>query len=117
MSWPTTSRWPTRRQAVGLDSFTWSHRNQSPPADGNGYVTDTVCGNAWNCLTRSTGIKGMVGWANTAKSVRSVSDFTAVNSNVIGFHRGDRAWIGINDSGSATTATFTTGLADGACST
>ncbi|MEV4845466.1 carbohydrate-binding module family 20 domain-containing protein [Micromonospora matsumotoense] len=95
------------------DSFTWSHRNQSPPADGNGYVTDTVCGNAWNCLTRSTGIKGMVGWANTAKSVRSVSDFTAVNSNVIGFHRGDRAWIGINDSGSATTATFTTGLADG----
>ena len=49
------------------DSFSWSNRNQSPPADGNGYVTDTVCGNAWNCLTRSTGIKGMVGWANTAE--------------------------------------------------
>ncbi|KWV29406.1 carbohydrate-binding module family 20 domain-containing protein [Micromonospora rifamycinica] len=95
------------------DSFTWSNRNQSPPADGNGYVTDTVCGGSWNCLTRSTGIKGMVGWANTAKSVRTVSDFTVVNSNVIGFHRGDRAWIGINDSGSASTATFTTGLADG----
>ncbi|WFE92920.1 carbohydrate-binding module family 20 domain-containing protein [Micromonospora sp. WMMD987] len=95
------------------DSFTWSNRNQSPPADGNGYVTDTVCGGSWNCLTRSTGIKGMVGWANTAKSVRTVSDFTVVNSNVIGFHRGDRAWIGINDSGSASTATFATGLADG----
>ncbi|MFI9638611.1 carbohydrate-binding module family 20 domain-containing protein [Micromonospora sp. NPDC051925] len=96
------------------DSFSWSVRNQSPPADGNGYVTDTVCGGSWNCLTRSTGIKGMVGWANAAKSVRSVADFTTVNSNVIGFHRGDRAWIGINDSGVATTATFTTGLADGA---
>ncbi|WKU06264.1 carbohydrate-binding module family 20 domain-containing protein [Micromonospora sp. HUAS LYJ1] len=95
------------------DSFTWSNRNQSPPADGNGYVTDTVCGGSWNCLTRSTGIKGMVGWANAAKSVKTVSDFTVVNSNVIGFHRGDRAWIGINDSGSAVTATFTTGLADG----
>ncbi|MFJ6199078.1 carbohydrate-binding module family 20 domain-containing protein [Micromonospora sp. NPDC092111] len=95
------------------DSFSWSNRNQSPPADGNGYVTDTVCGASWNCLTQSTGIKGMVGWANTAKSVKTISDFTTVNSNVIGFHRGDRAWIGINDSGSATTATFTTGLADG----
>ncbi|WP_458351660.1 carbohydrate-binding module family 20 domain-containing protein [Micromonospora schwarzwaldensis] len=55
----------------------------------------------------------MVGWANAARPVRTVSDFTTVNNNVIGFHRGDRAWIGINDSGTATTATFTTGLADG----
>ncbi|MGC4888276.1 carbohydrate-binding module family 20 domain-containing protein [Micromonospora sp. DT227] len=95
------------------DSFTWSNRNQSPPSDGTGRVTDTVCGAAWNCLTRSVGIKGMVGWANAARPVKTVSDFTTVNSNVIGFHRGDRAWIGINDSGTATTATFTTGLADG----
>ncbi|GAA2580378.1 hypothetical protein GCM10010399_07670 [Dactylosporangium fulvum] len=95
------------------DSFTWSNRNQSPPSDGNGYVTDTVCGNGWNCLTQTTGIKGMVGWANAAKSVKTISDFTAVNSNVIGFHRGNRGWIGINDSGSAATAQFVTGLADG----
>ncbi|MER5605774.1 carbohydrate-binding module family 20 domain-containing protein [Micromonospora tulbaghiae] len=95
------------------DSFTWSNRNQSPPHDGTGRVTDTVCGAAWNCLSRTTGVKGMVGWANAARPVKTVSDFTTVNSNVIGFHRGDRAWIGINDSGSATTATFVTGLADG----
>ncbi len=95
------------------DSFTYSNRNQSPPADGNGFVTDTSCGSSWNCLTQSTGIKGMVGWANAAKSVTSVSDFKVVNNNVIGFHRGNRAWIGINDSGSASTAQFTTGLADG----
>ncbi|MFD0662964.1 carbohydrate-binding module family 20 domain-containing protein [Thermocatellispora tengchongensis] len=95
------------------DSFTWSNRNQSPPADGNGYVTDTVCGSNWTCLTQSTGIKGMVGWANTTRSVKTVSDFKAVNSNVIGFRRGDRGWIGINDSGSAATAEFVTGLADG----
>ncbi|WP_422742257.1 carbohydrate-binding module family 20 domain-containing protein [Micromonospora sp. WMMD754] len=95
------------------DSFTWTDRNQSPPHDGIGRVTDTVCGAAWTCLSRTTGIKGMVGWANAARPVKTVSDFTTVTSNVIGFHRGDRAWIGINDSGSATTATFTTGLADG----
>ncbi|SCL72117.1 carbohydrate-binding module family 20 domain-containing protein [Micromonospora peucetia] len=96
------------------DSFTWSNRNQSPPATGSGHVTDTACGGNWTCLTQSTGIKGMVGWANTARAVKSISDFTVVNSNVIGFHRGDRGWIGINDSGSASTAQFVTGLADGA---
>ncbi|WP_028568568.1 carbohydrate-binding module family 20 domain-containing protein [Salinispora tropica] len=96
-----------------FDSFTWSDRNQSPPHDGGGYVTDAVCGGTWNCLTQSTGIKGMVGWANAARSVQSTADFTVVNDNVIGFHRGDRAWIGINDSGATATATFTTGLADG----
>ncbi|MGW6504433.1 carbohydrate-binding module family 20 domain-containing protein [Nonomuraea angiospora] len=95
------------------DSFAWSNRNQSPPADGNGYVSDTVCGSGWNCLTQSTGIKGMVGWANTTRSVKTVSDFKAVNDNVIGFRRGDRGWIGINDSSSAATAEFATGLADG----
>ncbi|MEU7934720.1 carbohydrate-binding module family 20 domain-containing protein [Micromonospora echinofusca] len=96
------------------DSFTWSNRNQSPPATGSGHVTDTVCGGAWTCLTRSTGIKGMVGWANTARNVKTISDFTVVNSNVVGFHRGDRGWIGINDSAAASTAQFVTGLADGA---
>ncbi|WP_214105337.1 carbohydrate-binding module family 20 domain-containing protein [Acrocarpospora catenulata] len=95
------------------DSFTYTNRHQSPPANGSGFVTDTACGAAWNCLTQTTGIKGMVGWANAAKSVKTVSDFKAVNSNVIGFRRGDRAWIGINDSGSSSTAEFTTGLADG----
>jgi len=95
------------------DSFTWTNRNQSPPADGNGYVTDTVCGNGWTCLSQTTGIKGMVGWANATRSVKTVSDFTVVNSNVIGFHRGDRGWIGINDSSSPVTAQFVTGLADG----
>ncbi|MEV0393714.1 carbohydrate-binding module family 20 domain-containing protein [Polymorphospora rubra] len=96
-----------------FDSFPWNNRNQSPPHNGNGHVTDTVCGSAWNCLSQTTGIKGMVGWANAARSVKSVSNFTTVNSNVIGFHRGDRAWIGINDSGSPVTHTFVTGLADG----
>ncbi|GAB3280296.1 carbohydrate-binding module family 20 domain-containing protein [Actinocorallia lasiicapitis] len=96
------------------DSFTWTNRNASPPADGSGQVTATSCGASWTCLTQSTSIKGMVGWANTARPVKSVADFKVVNSDVIGFHRGDRAWIGINDSGSAASSEFTTGLADGA---
>ncbi|WP_304523616.1 carbohydrate-binding module family 20 domain-containing protein [Actinocorallia sp. API 0066] len=95
------------------DSFTYSVNGQSPPHNGNGYVNDAVCGSGWNCLSQTTGVKGMVGWANTAKSVGSVSNFTVTNANVIAFSRGDRGWIGINDSGSGSTATYTTGLTDG----
>jgi alpha-amylase len=98
------------------DGFTFSTSNtgQSPPADTNGFVTDTSCtGGAWQCVTQSTGVKGMVGWHNATRSVTTVSDFTATAANVIGFHRGSLGWVGINASGSASTATYTTGLADG----
>ena len=97
------------------DGFTYSGNGQSPPADSNGFVTDTNCTNgAWQCNTQSTGVKGMVGWHNATAPVTTVSDFTATATNIIGFHRGSLGWIGINGSGSASTATYTTGLADGA---
>jgi len=95
-------------------AFATSNTGQSPPADSNGFVTDTSCTNgAWQCQTQSTGIKGMVGWRNATQSVTTVSDFTATAANIIGFHRGSLGWVGINASGSASTATYTTGLADG----
>src|SRR5205085_1898883 len=37
----------------------------------------------------------------------------ATSGSVIGFHRGSLGWIGLNASGSASTATYTTGLANG----
>ncbi|GAA0942776.1 carbohydrate-binding module family 20 domain-containing protein [Actinocorallia libanotica] len=104
--------WPHGKPSV-YDSFSYSGRNQSPPSDSNGFVTDASCGSAWNCLSRTTGIKGMVGWNNAVKAAKTVSNFKAVNANVIGFNRGSYGWIGINDSGSAATSEFTTGLADG----
>jgi alpha-amylase len=95
-------------------TFSTSSTGQSPPADSSGFVTDTSCtSGAWQCITQSTGVKGMVGWHNTVASVTAVSDFTATSSSVIGFHRGSLGWIGLNDSGSSSTATYTTGLADG----
>jgi alpha-amylase len=98
------------------DGFTFptSDTGQSPPADDRGLVTDTDCSaGTWQCLTRSTGVKGMVGWHDATASADTVSDFTATSSSVIGFHRGSLGWIGLNASGSASTATYTTGLADG----
>ena len=95
-------------------AFSTSSTGQSPPADSNGFVTDTDCASgAWQCATQSTGVKGMVGWHNTVASATTVSDFTATSGSVIGFHRGSLGWIGLNDSGSSSTATYATGLADG----
>jgi alpha-amylase len=95
-------------------TFSTSATGQSPPADGNGFVSNTSCTNgAWQCATQSTGVKGMVAWHNTVKSVTTVSDFTTTSASVIGFHRGSLGWIGLNDSTSASTASYATGLADG----
>ncbi|GAB7044790.1 MULTISPECIES: carbohydrate-binding module family 20 domain-containing protein [Catenuloplanes] len=95
-------------------AFSTSNTGASPPADGNGFVTDANCGTGqWQCLHRSTGVKGMVGWRNATAAATTVSDFTATASNVIGFRRGALGWFGLNASGGASTATYRTGLPDG----
>ncbi|WP_063643071.1 carbohydrate-binding module family 20 domain-containing protein [Actinoplanes sp. N902-109] len=94
--------------------FPAGNTDQSPPADSTGAVTATDCGNgAWQCLTQATATKGMVAWHNATRSVTTVSDFTAPAATVIGFHRGSLGWFGLNASGTASTATYATGLADG----
>jgi alpha-amylase len=95
-------------------TFSTSSTGQSPPSDANGFVSNTSCTNgAWQCITQSTGVKGMVAWHNTTKSVTTASDFTATSASVIGFHRGSLGWIGLNASSAASTAAYPTGLADG----
>ncbi|TDB84765.1 carbohydrate-binding module family 20 domain-containing protein [Actinomadura sp. 7K534] len=104
--------YPYGRPAV-YDGFTWSSKGQSPPADPRGFVTGADCSAGWQCITRSTGMKGMVGWRNATASAPAVSNFTATAGNVIGFSRGSRGWIGLNDSSGPSTAAYRTGLADG----
>ena len=95
-------------------TFSTSSTGQSPPADSSGFIADTDCSaGTWQCITQLTGVKGMVGWHNAVASVSTVSNFTATSSSVIGFHRGSLGWIGLNDSSGASTAAYTTGLADG----
>ncbi|MFG2088444.1 alpha-amylase family protein [Spirillospora sp. NPDC048824] len=104
--------YPYGKPAI-FDGFAWSSRGQSPPADSRGFVTGTDCSSGWQCITQSIGIKGMVGWRNATASATTVSDFTATASGVIGFRRGSRGWIGLNDSSGPSTASYPTGLADG----
>ena len=46
--------------------FAFATGDDSPPADANGFVTDTTCGNGWECTDRITGVANLVGWHNVA---------------------------------------------------
>ena len=44
-------------------SFEWTTRDDSPPANAAGLITDANCSNrAWICDHRNAGIVGMIGW-------------------------------------------------------
>ncbi|WP_419993024.1 alpha-amylase [Streptomyces boninensis] len=92
--------------------FTFSDPEASPPADADGMVTDTKCGDGWYCLDRDPRVTGMVGW-RAAVGDEDVTDFQSPQGNVIGFGRGAKGFVAINNSGSAVTAEFSTAVADG----
>ncbi|MFK8905446.1 carbohydrate binding domain-containing protein [Streptomyces sp. YS-3] len=93
--------------------FRFTNRDDSPPADSNGFVTDTDCsGTAWTCTDRDRGIANMVGWHNAAKG-QAVANWWDNGSNAIAFSRGNTAWVAMNNGADAVTRTFTTGLATG----
>lgn len=94
-------------------SFTFDSNDQSPPADGNGFVTATDCANpAWDCVDRSQAVVGMVGWHNAVAGT-SVANWWSDGSNAISFSRGAAGFVAINNEGAALTRTFTTGLPAG----
>ena len=91
--------------------FDFNASDDSPPADSNGYVSDTNCSSGWQgCLDRTLG--GMVGWHNAVKGT-SVANWWTDGSNQIAFSRGDKGYVAINNSGSTLNRTFATGLPAG----
>ena len=92
--------------------FDFNGRDDSPPADGNGFVTDTTCGSGWECTDRITGVNHLVAWHNHTAG-QSVANWYDDGSNLIAFSRGNAGWIAINNESSAQTRTFATGLAAG----
>ena len=93
-------------------SFSFTGNDDSPPADANGFITNTDCANGWVCNDRQQGIANMVGWHNYADGAR-VANWYDDAVDLIAFSRGNRAWIAINNEDSAQTHTFTTGLRRG----
>ncbi|MFJ5230868.1 carbohydrate-binding module family 20 domain-containing protein [Kitasatospora sp. NPDC088391] len=93
--------------------FRFNNKDDSPPADGSGFVTDTNCANnTWTCTDRDQGIANMVGWHNATRG-EAVANWWDNGGNAIAFSRGGKGWVAVNNSGSAVTRTFTTGLAAG----
>jgi alpha-amylase len=94
--------------------FTFNGRDDSPPSDGNGYVTATNCASGWYCTDRLTGVANMVGWHNLALTDNDpVANWYTDGANLIAFSRGADAWIAVNNGSAAATRTFATGLPAG----
>lgn len=92
--------------------FEFGGRDDSPPANGDGRVTDTDCSSGWYCLDRDPRITGMVGWRNAVGDAE-VTDTQSPQGNVLGLGRGDRGFVAINNGTQEVTAEFTTQVADG----
>ncbi|OIV36861.1 hypothetical protein BIV57_13960 [Mangrovactinospora gilvigrisea] len=94
-------------------SFAWQNSDDAPPDNADGTVTATDCSSsAWYCMDRRTSVTGMVGFHNAVKGA-AVTHWQAPSGDVIGFGRGSAGFMALNNSGSAATETFSTGLADG----
>lgn len=99
-------------RAEVYSGFVFTNREFSPPADSNGFVTDTDCDNGWACTHRSRGVANLVDFHNYVGNapVKNIYDDGA---NLIAFSRGDKGWIAINNHTTPQTQTFQTGLAAG----
>jgi alpha-amylase len=93
-------------------SFAWTNTYDSPPADANGYVTDTDCSNGWVCVDRYQGVVGMVGWHNEVGRTSRIRNWYDDSTNLIAFSRGD-GFFSTNNHTDARTVTVQTGLPAG----
>lgn len=91
--------------------FDFTGTDDSPPADSNGYVTNTNCASGWQgCLDRAMG--GMVGFHNAVKGT-AMTNWWSDGSNQIAFGRGGKGFVVVNNSGSAMSRTLATGMPAG----
>jgi alpha-amylase len=103
--------WPYGRPEV-YSGFAFQNTDDSPPADAQGFVTDTDCSSGWVCVDRYTGVANLVGWHNLVAGTR-VRHWYDDGVNLIAFSRGHRGWIAINHENVARTLTVQTGLPAG----
>jgi alpha-amylase len=93
-------------------SFAFTGNDDSPPADANGFITNTDCNAGWVCTDRNKGVANMVGWHNYVGDSK-VTNWTDDGVNLIAFSRGHRGWVALNNGATDKTMTFHTGLPRG----
>ena len=92
--------------------FTFDTRDDSPPADSDGMITDTDCAKGWACTDRNAGVKAMVSFHNFVRDTPRQNFYTD-DANVIAFSRGRRGWAAFNNGSADKTITVQTGLRRG----
>jgi alpha-amylase len=92
--------------------FVFAASEDSPPANADGFVTDTDCDNGWACTHRSRGVANLVDFHNYVGNAR-VRNMYDDGANLIAFSRGSKGWIAINNHQAPQTHTFQTGLPAG----
>ncbi|GLY16439.1 alpha-amylase [Kineosporia sp. NBRC 101677] len=94
-------------------SFAWETTDASPPADKDGYITDTDCtSKAWVCVHSDPAVTGMVSFHNHVGR-SPVRNWWDDGGNLIAFSRGKAGWMALNNDKQPRTATFDTGLPGG----
>ena len=88
-------------------------KTQSPPADADGFITDTNCSNGqWTCDHRDRGIVAMIGWHQYVGSAKRANFYTD-EFNVIAFSKGNRGWAAFNNGSEPKQIRVQTGLRSG----
>jgi alpha-amylase len=96
-----------------FSSFDWVTRDDSPPANSNGIITDAECkSGAWTCDHRNRGIVAMVKWHNYVGNARRANFYTD-DANVIAFSKDSKGWAAFNNGTSAKQIHIQTGLPNG----
>jgi alpha-amylase len=93
--------------------YTFSGRDQSPPANADGMVRPVDCASgAWTCTHRDPSVRGIVGW-RAAAGDGPVRDWWTNGANVIAFSRGNAGFLAINNTDASLSRQFTTSLPRG----
>ncbi|MGY4684226.1 alpha-amylase [Micromonospora aurantiaca (nom. illeg.)] len=104
--------WPYGTPAV-MSSFTYSGRDQGPPADGSNRITNVTCYSGWECEHRWPVIANMVGFRNATEGA-GVSNWYDNGYQHIAFSRTGKGYLTINDEDSAVNGrSYYTGLPAG----
>ncbi|MBO4141910.1 alpha-amylase family protein [Micromonospora tulbaghiae] len=104
--------WPYGTPAV-MSSFTYSGRDQGPPADGSNRITNVSCYSGWECEHRWPVIANMVGFRNATEGA-GVSNWYDNSYQHIAFSRTGKGYLTINDEDTAVNGrSYQTGLPAG----
>ncbi|MFD4207547.1 alpha-amylase family protein [Micromonospora tulbaghiae] len=104
--------WPYGTPAV-MSSFTYSGRDQGPPADGSNRITNVTCYSGWECEHRWPVIANMVGFRNATEGT-GVSNWYDNGYQHIAFSRTGKGYLTINDEDTAVNGrSYQTGLPAG----